>query len=383
MGGRYTMRVAQILPALNDGGVERSTVDMARYLSERGIKNWVVSGGGRLVEQIEDAGAVHVTLDVGSKSPWGIRCASLALASFAEANQITILHARSRAPAWAAWHAARRAKIHPQFITTFHGLYGHSSALKRWYNRIMLRGPLVIANSKFIAEHIVSAYGHPRERIHVAQRGVDVSRFCPQAASAAQKQQIRNSFGASDRPLLMMVARISRWKGHDVLIAALDSLVDRPWNMVFIGGFDSANLRDELVNKVANGPAHGRIHFAGSVEDVPAHLASADLAFSMASQPEAFGRAVIEAGACGVPVIASKHGGSLETVLDGKTGWLVPPNDPETLAATIATALDQPELLQSFGRAGRVHVVEEFSIDAAIAQEAAAYSRLLGPADQP
>ncbi|NKB26660.1 MAG: glycosyltransferase [Rhodobacteraceae bacterium] len=247
LNGDCAMRVAQILPALNDGGVERSTVDMARHLSSRGIENWVVSSGGRLVPQITDAGSTHVMMDVGSKLPFGVRRAARQLADFADENKISIMHARSRAPAWAAWFACRKAKGHPAFITTFHGLYGHGSAVKRWYNRVMLRGPLVIANSKFIAAHIASIYGHPSARIHVAQRGVDVEKFSPGAATNEQKHQIRASFGAEDGPLLMMVAHVSRWKGHSVVIEALEALADRPWTMVFLGGHDSPNLRDELI----------------------------------------------------------------------------------------------------------------------------------------
>jgi glycosyltransferase involved in cell wall biosynthesis len=367
------MRVAQLLPALNDGGVERSTVDMAQHLSAAGVENWVISAGGRLVEQITATGATHVHIDVGAKTPWGVWRAARKVARFADANQITILHARSRAPAWAAWFASRWARCKPVFLTTYHGVYGHQSALKRWYNSVMLRGPLVIANSRFVARHIASTYDVPPNRTHIAQRGVDVARFRPDCLSDAAKRQLRSGFNANDGAMLTLVSRVSRLKGHAVLIEALETLLDRRWTMVFVGGFDTPALRDELIARVAAGPAKDRILFTGSRSDVTEILAASDLAFSVKVQPEAFGRAVIEAGASGVPVIATAHGGSLETVIDGRTGWLVPPGDVAALADQIAAALDAPDQMAAAGRAGRDHIVRNFAIDVTIAQEAAAY----------
>lgn len=371
------MRVLQVLPALNDGGVERGTVELARSLGAEGVENWVVSGGGRLVGAVTAAGATHVTMPVGAKSPLSVWRNARRLAALVDACGIDIIHARSRVPAWAGYLAARRARRRPVFLTTFHGVYGHGSSLKRWYNSVMLRGEVVIANSQFIADHLRSVYGVEASRIVVAPRGVDTDLFDPSAVSDRDTATLRNSFAADDRPLLVYVSRLSGWKGHAVLVEALEAVLDLPWRMVFAGGHDSENLRQDLAARIASGPARDRIVLAGSRSDVPTLLKAADLAFSVATSPEAFGRAAIEAGAMETPVIATAHGGSLETVRHGETGWLVPPKDPQALAAAIRAALADPEGGRALGRAARAHVLERFTTDMTLAAERSAYARVL------
>jgi glycosyltransferase involved in cell wall biosynthesis len=371
------MRVLQVLPALNDGGVERSAVELARNLSADGVENFVVSGGGKLADAIVEAGAVHVTMAVGSKSPVSIWRNAGRLAALVEEHGIDIIHARSRAPAWAGFLASRRGKRRPIFLTTFHGVYGHGTALKRWYNSVMLRGDVVIANSQFIADHLRSVYGVEASRIIVAPRGVDPAIFDPAAVSDDDVARLRDAFAANDRPLLVYVSRLSGWKGHAVLIEALETLVDLPWTMLLAGGHDSENLRRDIAARIASGPARDRIVLAGSRNDVPALLRAADLAFSVATSPEAFGRAAIEAGAMEAPVIATAHGGSLETVRNGETGWLVPPNDPPALASAIRAALTDPARARALGRAARLHVLERFTTDLTLAAERSAYARVL------
>lgn len=371
------MRVLQVLPALNDGGVERSAVELARNLSADGVENFVVSGGGKLADAIVEAGAVHITIAVGSKSPVSIWRNAGRLAALVEEHAVDIIHARSRAPAWAGYLASRRTRRRPIFLTTFHGVYGHGTALKRWYNSVMLRGDVVIANSQFIADHLHSVYGVDPSRIIVAPRGVDPAIFDPAAVSDDDVARLRNAFAANDRPLLVYVSRLSGWKGHAVLIEALETLVDLPWTMVFAGGHDSENLRQDIAARIASGPARDRIALAGSRNDVPVLLRAADLAFSVATSPEAFGRAAIEAGAMETPVIATAHGGSLETVRNGETGWLVPPNDPPALASAIRAALTDPARGRALGRAARLHVLERFTTDLTLAAERSAYARVL------
>jgi len=371
------MRVLQVLPALNDGGVERSTLELARSLSADGVENWVVSGGGRLADAVDAAGAVHVTMPVGAKSPVSVWRNAARLSALVDELGIDIIHARSRAPAWASYLAARRGRRRPIFLTTFHGVYGHGSALKRWYNSVMLRGEVVIANSAYIAEHLRTVYGVADARIIVAPRGVDTDVFDPATVSGHDIARLRKEFDAEGRPLLVYVSRLSGWKGHAVLVEALETLLDLPWKMVFAGGHDSENLRQELAARIASGPARDRIVLAGSRADVPALLRTSDLAFSVATSPEAFGRAAIEAGAMETPVIATAHGGSLETVRHGETGWLVPPKDARALALAIRTALRDPDGARALGRAARRHVLERFTSGLTLAAERSAYERVL------
>lgn len=376
------MRVLQILPALNDGGVERSTVELARDLSAEGLESWVVSGGGRLADAVTAAGATHVTMPVGRKSPLAMWRNAGRLSALVDQIDIDIIHARSRAPAWVGYLAARKARRRPIFLTTFHGVYGHGSRLKRWYNAVMLRGEIVIANSQFIADHLRTVYGVEGSRIIVAPRGVDADLFDPAAVTDDAVRRIRTEFAAGDRPLLVYVSRLSGWKGHAVLIEALETLVDLPWTMVFAGGHDSENLRRDLAARIASGPARDRIHLAGSRDDVPALLRAADLAFSVATEPEAFGRAAIEAGAMETPVIATAHGGSLETVRDGETGWLVPPKDARALSTAIRAALADPARARMIGETARRHVLARFTTELTLAAERSAYARAMAGKDR-
>ena len=371
------MRVLQVVPALNDGGVERSSIELAKNLSSDGIENWVASNGGRLVDAIIAAGATHVTMPVGRKTPVAIWRNARRLSALIDELGIDIIHARSRVPAWAGYLAARKSQRRPIFLTTFHGVYGHGSALKRWYNSVMLRGDVVIANSEFIADHLRTVYRVEDSRIIVAPRGVDTDLFDPATVSAGDIARLRKAFHAEERPLLVYVSRLSGWKGHQVLVEALETVLDLPWKMVFAGGHDSENLRQDLAARIASGPAHDRIALAGSRDDVPALLKASDLAFSVATSPEAFGRAAIEAGAMETPVIATAHGGSLETVMHGETGWLVPPKDPKALADAIRAALGDPERARAIGRAARNHVLEHFTTGLTLAAERSAYARVL------
>ncbi len=370
-------RILQLLPALGDGGVERSTVEMVGYLKGKGIVNFVVSGGGDLVASIEAGGARHITIPVGRKSPLAIIRNAFAVAKLIDGEAIDILHARSRAPAWVGWLATRLARHPCRFMTTFHGVYGHGNALKRAYNRVMLRGPLVVANSEFIRDHIETVYGYPKDRIVVAARGIEPELFDPARVSHDEKAAIRREFDiGNDEPMLIMVGRITSWKGHAVLVDALARLVDRPWRLVLVGSGNEGVIAD-LKARIDGHGLTSRVTLAGSRRDVPALLATADLAFSASTRPEAFGRAAIEAEAMETPVIATDHGGSRETVLPGRTGWLVAPGDAEAMALAIGEALDTPDRLREMGRAGRAFVLETYTTAHMLSQEFSAYRRLM------
>lgn len=383
-GGDASFRVLQLLPALGDGGVERSTVEMAGYLRDRGVVNFVASGGGDLVAAVEATGARHLAIPVGRKSPWAILANARAVARLIDAEAIDIVHARSRAPAWAGWLACRYfVRRRCRFMTTFHGVYGYGNALKRLYNRVMLKGPLVVANSEFIRAHIRDVYGVADERIIVAARGVDPSLFDPDALPPGNRDAIRAEFGlAPAEALFVMVGRISPWKGHGALVDALARVKDLPWRMVFAGS-GGAGVIAELRQKIEALGLGDRVILAGSRRDVPALLAAADLAFSASTEPEAFGRAAIEAEAMATPIIATAHGGSRETVLDGVTGWLVEPGNAEAMAGAIADALSDGERLCAMGRAGRAHVLANFTTARMLAREFSAYERLMAGAGAP
>lgn len=372
-----SFRVLQLLPALGDGGVERSAVEMAGHLGALGIRNWIASAGGPLVALAEAAGARHVTLPVGRKSPFSAFTAAKAIARLVDEEGIDIIHARSRMPAWIGLLARRFAHRPVRFITTFHGVYGHRSRLKRFYNGAMLRAPWVIANSQFIKKHIVDVYGFEQSHVIVAPRGVDPLLFDPATVPDDLRRTLRAELGASqDGTLVVMVGRITRWKGHGVLVEAVARLERPDLRLAFVGS-GSETLIAELRREITALGLEGRVAFTGSRRDIPAILAAADLAISASTQPEAFGRAAIEAQAMGTPVIATDHGGSRETVLPGETGWLVAPGDPSAMAAALEEALADPARLKAMGERGRNHVLETFTTQQTVEKEFSAYLRLI------
>lgn len=370
-------RILQLLPALGDGGVERGTVEMAAYLAEKGIENWAACDGGPLLAPLEATGTHHIDLKVGRKSPFAIRANAVRLARLIDKYEIDIVHARSRAPAWVGWLATARAKRRPRFMTTFHGVYSHGNRFKRAYAGVMLKGPLVVANSAFIRDHIISVYGYPAERIILAPRGVDAAVFDPGRLSSADIALARAELGADDRaPLIVIVGRITDWKGHRYLIESLAFAENKRFRLAIVGS-GSASVIGELETLVAELDLGDRVTIAGSRRDIPAVMAAADIAVSASIRPEAFGRVAIEAEVMGTPVIATNHGGSLETVIDGKTGYLVPPANPKALADAIDAALSDPEGLKEMGRAARAHVLANFTVETMLEKEFSAYERLM------
>jgi glycosyltransferase involved in cell wall biosynthesis len=336
----------------------------------------VASAGGPLVRDLEAAGARHVRLDVGAKSPLAILANARRLARLIDAEKVDVVHARSRAPAWAGWLAVGRSRRRPVFVTTFHGTYGHGNALKRWYNSIMLRGPLVVANSAFIRDHIRAVYGIADERIVVAARGVDLAAFDPARVTPETVAALRAGFSVPPgSSMIAMVGRLSPWKGQDVLVDAM-AMVTHPSKAVLVGGGDPA-IGERLAARAAGLGIADRVVLAGSRRDIPEILAAADVAVSASIEPEAFGRVAVEAMAMETPVVATDHGGSRETVVPGETGWLVTPGDAAALASAIDAALSDPDRLSRMGRAGRQRVIARFPASRMVETEYDVYRRLL------
>lgn len=346
-----TPTVLQVLPALNSGGVERGTLDVARALVEHDWRAVVASAGGRLVPILNESGANHVTLPLDTKTPWGIARNRQRLTGLCRREQVTLIHARSRAPAWSAWKAARDLGL--PFVTTYHGTYGMGGPGKRFYNGIMARGDAVIAISGFIRDYILTH--HPKtdpERITVIPRGIDLKLFNPNAVTPAGVQQLRRDWHLPvNRRIILVPSRPSRWKGLDVTLHALAALRDMPdWHAVF-SGCTGNRYAGELKKQAARLGLDGRVTFAPPTLDMAAAYFLAEVVLSPATKPEAFGRVAVEAQAMGRLVVATDHGGSRETVQQGQTGWLVTPGDAGALAGAVREALMLPE---SFAHARRV-----------------------------
>jgi glycosyltransferase involved in cell wall biosynthesis len=369
--------VLQALPTLVAGGVERGTLEIADALVRAGFRAFVASAGGPLVARLEGLGARHVTLPLATKSPVGIWRNAAALDALVRREGIAILHARSRAPAWSAWLAARRSGAH--FVTTYHGTYNEGLPGKRFYNSVMARGERVIAISRFIAGHLQAQHGTDPARIRLIPRGVDEAAFDPARVDAARIARLRAEWGVPEgRPIVMLPGRVTRWKGQGVLVEAMARLPGDALALL-VGDTDArAGYRDELRARIAALGLTDRIRLVGHADDMPAALLLADVVVHASTDAEAFGRTVIEAQAMERCVIASDLGGPRETVDEGVTGWRVPPGDAAALAAAIGRVLAMPVAERAaMGERARAAVLAGFTKARMQAATLAVYRELL------
>jgi glycosyltransferase involved in cell wall biosynthesis len=376
--GPGNVTVLQVLPSLVTGGVERGTVEITRAVAEAGRVALVASAGGRMVSSVERAGGRHITLPLASKSPLTIWRNAARLAALILAERVAIVHARSRAPAWSAWLACRRTGAH--FVTTYHGAYGEDLPLKRRYNSVMAKGERVIAASRFIAGLIVARHGVDPTRVRLIPRGVDPAVFDPGAVSGDRIARVANTWRLPDgAAVVLLPGRLTSWKGQRVLIEAVARLARRDVYCVLVGS--DQGRRRYAAGLIRQAEALGiadRLRLAGECDDMPAALMLADVVVHASTQPEAFGRVVIEAQAMGRPVIAADLGAPVETVEQGVTGWRIPPGD----AAALATAVEQALLLPSGARAelgarARDAVLRGYTVAAMQAATLAVYDELL------
>ena len=372
------MVVLQVLPSLVTGGVERGTVEMTRAIAEAGGTALVASAGGRLVSAIHHAGGRHVTLPLATKDPLNVLWNSRRLARVMRAEGVEIVHARSRAPAWSAWLAARRTGA--RFVTTYHGAYGEGTPFKRHYNAVMAKGERVIAISRYVAGLVEARHGVDHARLRVIPRGVDPAAFDPAIVSGDRIARLAEAWRLPDgMAVVLLPGRLSRWKGHAVLLDAMAALARPDVCCVLMGDAGRRGGYTAALQRQASRLGLGeRLRMPGGCDDMPAALLLADVVVHAATEPEAFGRVVIEAQAMGRPVIASDLGGPVETVEHGVTGWRVPPGDAASLAATLAMVLALPaEKLAAFGAQARDAVLAQYTTRAMQDATLAVYRELL------
>ncbi len=371
--------VLQVLPSLVTGGVERGTIDVAAALAEAGWTALVASSGGHMQRELDRAGVKHIQLPVHSKNPWVMRANIGRLEQVIAENGVDIVHARSRAPAWSAFLAAQRAGVH--FLTTFHGTYTLGPmGLKKRYNAIMTQGEQVIAISHFIADHIQATYRVDPGRIRVIHRGIDLDKFDPGRVSQERIIQLAQKWRLPDGcPVIMLPGRLTRWKGQRVLIEALAMLGRRDLRCLLVGSDQGRSAyTDELQALIERRGLTEVVHVVGECNDMPAAYMLTDVVVSASTDPEAFGRVIVEGQAMGRPVVATDNGAGRENVLDGQTGLLVPPGD----VAALALALDRvlaigPDEREARARLAINFVRENFSRELMCARTLGVYSELL------
>jgi glycosyltransferase involved in cell wall biosynthesis len=333
------LAVLQVTPELDTGGVERTTIEMAEAITHAGGLALVASAGGRLEFDLEAAGGELIRMPMASKNPVTLISNALGLVRLGKARGVSLIHARSRAPAWSALWAARRLGV--PFVTTYHGIYNAKSGLKRAYNGIMAKGDVVIANSNFTRAHVLHEYDLPPERVIAIPRGVDLEAFDPAVIDPAKLATLKDAWGIEPGVLtLILPARLTRWKGQKLLIEAAYILArshpELKLRCILAG---DAQGREKYVTELraafVTGGLESSFYLAGHVRDMPLAFAACDAAVFPSLDPEAFGRGAVEAQAMRLPVIAAAHGGLAETVVQAETGFLAQPGNPQSFATAI------------------------------------------------
>lgn len=361
----------QVLPALVSGGVERGTIDIAQALIQNHHKAIVVSSGGPMLTQLEQLGATHITLPVHSKNPFTMWKNANALKKLILKHKVDLVHARSRAPAWSCFWATQ--KLHIPYVTTFHGTYGHQNSLKKWYNAIMLRSNKTIAVSDFIANHIKEIYLASALNtqvkyspdVQVIHRGIDTDKFNPKTTTHQQTQKLKQQWGIPDNKIIIMLpARVTQWKGHAVFIDAIAGLSSTNFICLMVGDDQGKSAYRETLNQtIAAHKLIDRFKFVGACNDMPAAYKLSDIVVSASTDPEAFGRVACEAQAMDCLVIATNHGGSLETVAPSQQLFLCQPNNARSMTQAIEAALlIAPEHAISIQEQSRAYIETNFSL---------------------
>lgn len=381
--------ILQIIPGLETGGAERTVIEMAEAITMAGGVALVACEGGRLAGELVAAGGELIPFPAGTKNPTRLITNARRLVQLIKERGVDLVHARSRAPAWSAYIAARRANV--PFVTTYHGVYNQKSALKSWYNGVMARGDVVIANSHYTAGIVRQRHGVPDERLTVVQRGVDLARFSPETVTPERVSALRAAWGVTpDARLVVQAARLTRWKGQHTIVGAAALLKDVPGfeDVVFIlAGDDQGRTayREELTARIGELGLGGRVRLTGHCDDIPAAFFTASVGVVASIEPEAFGRASAEAQAMGCPVIVTGLGALPETLGAGTngsrqpTGWTYPPGDEAALAKAIEGALGLPaETAAAMGQAARANVAAQFSKTQLQSKTLCVYDRLTG-----
>jgi glycosyltransferase involved in cell wall biosynthesis len=341
----------------------------------------VATRGGRLAPELKDAGGELIRMRVDSKNPRTIWTNAAELVRVIRERGVALVHARSRAPAWSALLASRRCGV--PFVTTYHGIYEAKTPWKRWYNSVMAKGDVVIANSEWTAEHVRT--NHRAKRLITIPRGIDLDYFNPDHVAPERVAAMRERWRL--RPyqrLVFLPGRLSRWKGQHIMLAALDRLqksdrLPRDMRVIIAGDAPRRDLfREELKDLIARYDLHGTASVEDHVADMAAAYRAADVVVSTSIAPEGFGRVPPEAAAMMKPVIATNHGGARETVLNGVSGYLIIPGNVTSLCEALEDVLAKPVAERAImGEKGREHVLRNFSLERMCAETLAVYRELL------
>ena len=379
------INVLQVIPKLGYGGAETGCYDIAHYLPEKECGSFIATAGGELLKFIKKEKVRVFKLPVHSKNPVLIIFNALILSLIIIFYKINIVHARSRAPAWSCYFAC--LLTNRTFVTTFHGTYNFKSKFKKFYNSIMLRAKLTIAGSNFIFSHInenYSEYFNDKNKLRVIFRGINVDYYNQKNISILKQEQLKKDWKLnSNKFTILMPGRLTNWKGQVKFIEALNILIEdynlTNFQAILLGSDQGRKVyKKKLINLVERYNLNKKIKFVNHCKEMPLAYSLADVVVSASIEPEAFGRVAVEAQAMGKPIIASNIGGSKETILNKKSGFLYKFDDPRELAKSLNTVIQlTEEELISMGNEGRKNITKKFDVEIMCNANLSEYKKIL------
>lgn len=376
------LRVLQVLPDLNSGGVERGTIDVANYLAKKGYSNFICSNGGVLTKELSSKKIKHITLPVHSKNIFNMIINIYRLHKIIKENKIDIVHVRSRAPAWSTFFACKTSGAH--LVTTFHAAYSLTYPLKKFYNSIMLKGERVIAISKFIKKHIENRYHFKSEHLITIERGIDLNFYNPEGVDEERVEKARAKFCTDfpkDVKVILVPARFTKIKGHAYLLNALKYLKGKNIRCIVVGKLNEKQY-DYFLELEKFCEEHKLSQtvkmYTDAYPDMAALYSIADVVVCPSLEPEGFGRIIVEAQAMKKIIIATNIGAPSYIIKDGVDGFLSPVNDAATLSEVIEKVLSLSKAeYEKIANAGRKKVEKHFTLESMCEKTLSVYKSLV------
>ena len=379
------IKVLQVIPKLGYGGAETGCYDIAHYLPENGCESFIVTSGGELTKFVDKKKVKLIKLPVHSKNPLMILLNTIFLVGIILFYKISIVHARSRAPAWSCLFATKLTR--KKFVTTFHGTYNFSGKFKKFYNSIMVRSDLIIAGSNFIFSHIKENYSEfltPKKKFLVIFRGINVDYFDSSTKLETDEKNLLQKWKINDeKKIILMPGRLTSWKGQELFIEAINlvkiELGYEAFHAVILGNDQGRDLyKKKLIRLTEQYRLTNQIKFIDHCKDMALAYKVSDIIVSASIEPEAFGRVAVEAQSMQKLIIASNIGGSNETINDEKTGFLFKSGDANSLSKKMIQGLTMDETSANhMGKEGRSNIIKKFNVEKMCFSTYSEYKRLL------
>jgi len=379
------LKVLQVIPKLGYGGAETGCYDIAHYLPENGCESFIVTSGGELTKFIDKKKVKLIKLPVHSKNPLIIFFNMIVLIFIIILNEISIVHARSRAPAWSCFFATKITRR--KFVTTFHGTYNYNSKIKKFYNSIMLKSNLVIAGSNFIFSHIKNNYSdylNFKNKLLVIFRGINVDYFDPTTKTDEEESQLLKTWQIEEnKKIILLPGRLTSWKGQELFLEAINlvniQLGFEAFYAIILGNDQGRDLfKKKLIRLSEQYRMTNQVKFIDHCKDMALAYKVSDIVVSSSIEPEAFGRVAVEAQSMEKVIIASNIGGSNETVIDEKTGFLFETGNPKSLCEKILKVLNLDQsTLKKIGIEGRKNIISKFNVEKMCFSTYSEYKKLI------